>query len=251
MGHFIFILGMHRSGTSCLAGALERCGLYLGNVRRTGKFNAKGYYEIKAVQQIHDQILGLNLGTWCAPPQKVLVHPFHRKAIEKIAVQLSRRPPCGLKDPRLILLLEAWLDIVPIPYLLVGTFRHPQAVAQSLARRNGIPEEEGYKLWLHYNSALMQNHQAHKFPLVEFDLSNMTIYCHIIAALALKLGLNPDLSQLHEFISPELVHHHPDQLTVPLICREVYAYLQRYCFGSADIPDQFVWSKTIGQSAIA
>ena len=30
---FVFVLGMHRSGTSCLAGCLEHCGLHLGDVR--------------------------------------------------------------------------------------------------------------------------------------------------------------------------------------------------------------------------
>ncbi|WP_173204579.1 hypothetical protein [Sphingopyxis sp. BSNA05] len=38
---FVLILGMHRSGTSCLAGALERCGLHLGDVRRTGTHNKR------------------------------------------------------------------------------------------------------------------------------------------------------------------------------------------------------------------
>lgn len=57
--HFFLILGMHRSGTSCLTGALERCGVHLGEVRRKGKYNKKGYFENATIQKIHDQILGL------------------------------------------------------------------------------------------------------------------------------------------------------------------------------------------------
>ncbi len=45
---FVLNLGMHRCGTSCLAGCLERCGLHLGDVRRTGRHHARGYYGIVA-----------------------------------------------------------------------------------------------------------------------------------------------------------------------------------------------------------
>ncbi len=65
---FVFVLGMHRSGTSCLAGCLETCGLHLGDVRRTGRYNAKGYFELADLVQLHDQILGLNRSSWHNPP---------------------------------------------------------------------------------------------------------------------------------------------------------------------------------------
>lgn len=223
---FVFILGMHRSGTSCLAGCLERCGLYLGDVRRTGRFNAKGYYELRSVERLHDQILGLNRAAWHRPPQRVQVHPYHRQALEEIADQLSRHRPCGLKDPRLLLLLDTWLDLVAPPFMLVGTFRHPLAVARSLARRNGIPEEVGLELWLHYNATLIRRHQAKPFPIVEFDLSDIKAYCCTVAALAVELGLSPKLSQLRRFVSRELDHHPSADVAVPPACREAYAYLQ-------------------------
>jgi len=41
----ILILGMHRSGTSCLAGCLEEAGLYLGDVNLKAGFNKKGNRE--------------------------------------------------------------------------------------------------------------------------------------------------------------------------------------------------------------
>lgn len=225
---FVFILGMHRSGTSCLAGCLERCGLYLGDVRRAGRFNARGYYELRSVERLHDQILGLNRAAWHRPPQRVQVHPYHRQALEEIADQLSRQRHCGLKDPRLVLLLDTWLELVAPPRTLVATFRHPLAVAQSLARRNGIPEEVGLKLWLHYNAILIRRHQAEPFPIVEFDLSNIEAYCRTVAALALELGLSPKLSQLRLFVSRELDHHPTADVAVPSACREAYAYLQRH-----------------------
>jgi hypothetical protein len=38
----IIILGMHRSGTSLVAGCLEAAGLYLGPVNNYAPFNKKG-----------------------------------------------------------------------------------------------------------------------------------------------------------------------------------------------------------------
>ena len=227
---FVFILGMHRSGTSCLAGCLERCGLTLGAVRRSGRFNAKGYYELRAVARLHEQILGLNGGAWHDPPKRVVVHPYHQQALKEIADQLSVHRPSGLKDPRLVLLLDSWLELVAPPIRLVGTFRHPLAVAQSLARRNGIAEEEAIDLWLLYNRALIRRHRAAPFPLVAFDLANVDSYCRTVAALALKFGLSPKLSHLRHFVSQALEHHPAAGLSLPPACRETYAYLQEHCW---------------------
>ena len=41
----IVILGMHRSGTSCLAGCLEELGLHLGTVITSAPHNKKGNRE--------------------------------------------------------------------------------------------------------------------------------------------------------------------------------------------------------------
>ena len=41
----IAILGMHRSGTSCLAGSLQEAGIYLGDVVTSAAHNQKGNRE--------------------------------------------------------------------------------------------------------------------------------------------------------------------------------------------------------------
>jgi hypothetical protein len=223
---FVFILGMHRSGTSCLAGALERCGLYLGDVRRTGRFNARGYYELSQVQHIHDQILGLNRGAWHCPPLEVQVHPHHSALLADIANGLARRRPCGVKDPRLLLLLDAWTRLAPPPHCLAGTFRHPLAVAKSLLERNAIPLEDGLRLWLDYNTRLVQWHTRDPFPLIAYSLVEVEDYCQRVARLAASLGLKPQLARVRRFISSELEHHALADESVPAECQPVYHYLR-------------------------
>lgn len=223
---FVFILGMHRSGTSCLAGCLERCGLHLGKVRRTGRFNAKGYFERQDAIEIHDQILAMNRASWHQPPAELKVHPYYREKLTAIARELAQRRPCGIKDPRLLLLLETWLEIAPPPHALVGTFRHPLAVAQSLKRRNGMEEKKAIALWLHYNRALIYWHQKQPFPLIEFDLSKGTSYRRAIALLAKQLGLSANPFRLYMFVSSKLEHHASMQMAMPSACEDIYRYLQ-------------------------
>ena len=67
-GQSILILGMHRSGTSCLAGSLQEAGLYLGEVNTTAPHNAKGNRESRTIVALHDGLLQANGGAWDAPP---------------------------------------------------------------------------------------------------------------------------------------------------------------------------------------
>lgn len=228
--NFVFVLGMHRSGTSCLTGSLEQCGLFLGNVYRVGKYNIKGTRELIAARRPHHQIMAANGGFWRHPPAKVTVTPRQKQALEEIAVQLAKNVPCGLKDPRLLLLLDTWLDItrsLDVSPVLVGTFRHPVAVAQSLVKRNGMSEHEATTLWLWYNIRLVRWHQVYGLPLIKYDLADTPAYCCAVADLAAALGLEPDMDRLLNFVRADWEHNRPRQAPVPAMCQEVYAYLQQ------------------------
>ena len=64
----IVILGMHRSGTSCLAGTLQEAGLYLGEVHTENPFNRKGNRENPSIMALHEDILAHSEGSWHQPP---------------------------------------------------------------------------------------------------------------------------------------------------------------------------------------
>lgn len=231
---FVFILGMHRSGTSCLAGSLERCGLFLGDVVRRSPHNARGNHELRAALHVHNQILRASGGTWRQPPARVRLTWRQERALKAIAAPLVERAPSGLKDPRLLLLLDAWTELVD-SYTMVGTFRHPAAVARSLARRNQISQAKACNLWLAYNGELIRWHRRHRFPIVEFDLSDVETYCRTVAAVATALGLKPDMDKLYEFVSPGLDHAPPAHEPVPATCQEMYAYLQHHRCQPVDV----------------
>lgn len=221
---FVLVLGMHRSGTSCLAGALEACGLFLGEVGRSDRYNAKGNREHDPARQLNDRILEESGGAWSRPPDRVVVTAARQAEMQAVARELAQRPPCGLKDPRILLALDAWNEAVG-GAALVGTYRHPAAVAASLASRNGMPSGAAIDLWLRYNTALVERHRDQPFPIVEFDLQDPEAYCATVARIAARLGLASDHARIRAFVSAELDHSMDPGAPVPEACRALWEYL--------------------------
>jgi hypothetical protein len=166
----ILILGMHRSGTSCLAGSLEEAGLYLGEVNTAAPHNMKGNRESRAIMELHGDLLRANGGDWDAPPEQVVWSAEHRARRDAIIASYPSECIWGFKDPRTLLTLPGWLEALSSPRF-VGTFRHPIAVAASLQARNEIPVEKSLALWSDYNRLLLDYQRQFNFPLVSFDWS--------------------------------------------------------------------------------
>ena len=93
----------------------------------------------------------------------------------------------------------------------IGIYRHPAAVARSLAARGGMPEEKALGLWLHYNRRLLALHGRRPFPLLCFDESEEQLHARLDTVLC-SLGLTPPPGE--RFWSAALRHH--DTCTEPL-----------------------------------
>ncbi len=223
----VLILGMHRSGTSGLTGALEAAGLFLGETRLWSDDNRKGNREHSTAMALNTDVLAANKGNWKAPSQ---ISPLHwsqdlcnRRNI--LLADFAASAHWGLKDPRLIFTLEGWQDVLPNARM-VGIFRHPVSVAKSLEARKDLSFQEGLDLWKIYNRRLLQLHDATPFPLIDFDQPTQA-YLASVKALCAALNLpNPDASS--DFFDPELKHFTPPQtpLDDPELV-EIYAELQR------------------------
>ena len=138
----LFVLGMHRSGTSCLTGLLERAGLATGGTSCPHPYNRRGMFEQPDVREANRDILRRSGGSWSAPPARVPHAEVDPRAIRRALEPFRRESRWVVKDPRMVLTLEAWLPHVR-SFELVGTFRHPVAVARSLHARNEIPFSDG------------------------------------------------------------------------------------------------------------
>mgnify|MGYP001820469600 FL=1 len=187
----VIILGMHRSGTSCLAGSFQSAGLFLGDVNTAAPHNRKGNRENLTIMQLNDQVLANTGHAWNEPPpgdaQWTTADHEQRDAIID---ELSERSPWGFKDPRTLFTLTGWRERLPSARL-VGTLRHPMKVAASLAKRGGvlhIPPERGIQLWRQYNARLLQLKEQLDFPILDFD-SDATTYLQKVSKVAEMLGL--------------------------------------------------------------
>ncbi len=189
MGKGVAILGMHRSGTSCLTGLLGEAGVFLADVSRSNPYNKKGNHERRDIMILHDRVLAASDGSWDSPPDLPVSWPERDIAeLERLISDYAGHPIWAFKDPRSLLLLEGWLQAVPT-LKLIGTFRHPQAVAISLNQRSTMPERQCFDLWLTYNSRLLQFHDRYGFDLMNFDL-NADQYLATARAAMERLGLD-------------------------------------------------------------
>lgn len=186
-GRVIAILGMHRSGTSCLTGSLQEAGLELGDYHAWNRYNLKGNRENQGFVDLHDAILEANRGAWDRPPRRVVWLPEHEQRARDLLARYADRPVLGFKDPRTLLVLEGWKKLVP-GLERVGIFRHPDAVAQSLNRRSEMPRETALALWQSYNSRLYREYNRRHFPLLCFDVSGEAFNRDVDAVIE-RLGL--------------------------------------------------------------
>lgn len=198
----VAIIGMHRSGTSCLAGCLEDLGLSLGEVNTSAPYNLKGNRENTRLWPLHDGILARVGAAWDEPPGEPVVWTREERAElrARLADYDGLPRPWGFKDPRATLLLDGWLEEIP-DLRLAASFRHPDAVAASLHARNGFEPRQSHAIWLGYNAAVLRWRDVIPFALVDYDDEDYEVK---VRAAARDLGLRSDAPM--PFRSAELTH---------------------------------------------
>ncbi len=177
-GPWVLVVGMHRSGTSALTGALGHLGLQVpaGGDLVAGRYDNPVHYESQALTDLDDALLGALGGSWSAPPD---VDPGWERAgvatrYAPDAPRAARQAfptdgPVVWKDPRLCLLLPWWRALLPAPVATVLVWRHPVAVARSLRARQGFTVSLGLALWERYNRAALQALAGHPAYVVSYE----------------------------------------------------------------------------------
>ncbi len=160
----VLVIGMHRSGTSALAGALEAAGLSAGprdDLMPADRGNPDGHLELEGVGDLDDEILVRFGGTWDAPPSLAdgwAVDPDVDAFVDRARLLVDASFPGDrfvLKDPRFALLLPLWRRALLDRFCAVVIVRDPTAVAWSLALRDGLSTLTSFALWSsYYRSAL-------------------------------------------------------------------------------------------------
>ncbi|MCH8474826.1 MAG: glycosyltransferase [Opitutales bacterium] len=177
----IFVLGMHRSGTSAVAGLFARAGVPWGKpLLPPAQDNPKGFWEQTGVVGLNEQMLHALGLTWDTPQSlpkdwhKTLRNKGFVAKIQEVLTTLFPHylPLAGIKDPRLSRLYPIWAEAarkegwtpIPLPVL-----RHPEATAKSLQKRNALTLKTGLWLWYFYNRDLWENFVSEKTRQIDFD----------------------------------------------------------------------------------
>jgi hypothetical protein len=177
----VCVLGMHRSGTSLIAGTLSFMGVYLGPepslMNRPNMYNRKGFWEHRDFVHINEEILSRLGGRWYRPPgfgrnweSALEIEDLRRRAGAVIQQQFGSADVWGWKDPRTCLTLPFWQQLLPrMRYVIC--LRNPVDIAMSLHDRNGLSMVEGIALWLTYTRSSLQHtadEERHLFSYEQF-----------------------------------------------------------------------------------
>ena len=175
---WVLVVGMHRSGTSAMTGAMAAVGLVEPALDDLvfGLPDNPNHHESRSIMTTNDRMLRALGGSWSAPPPLGTDWedcPDAARAGRRCGggggLRLPRARSPGVEGPPgrpAPAVLASWLP-GPLPAVLV--WRRPLAVARSLCRRDGLTLTHGLALWDWYNRAAMAALAGHDVLVVRYD----------------------------------------------------------------------------------
>ena len=218
----LLVLGMHRSGTSALAGLLCQLGFQPPqNLDPGDANNPTGYWEPQKIRAFHNRLLEGAQSSWEDPLLPVLPwQPLNLElALEDLEQALVADFPTFdphaavqlIKDPRQCRLLPLWSALFekrPFQVSVVLVVRQPEEVAASLLSRDQLPLDRALLLWLsHMLEAERATRQLPRLVLSYAQLledpTEVVQRCQQLAGLPIAA---PSFELLGQWIRPDLNH---------------------------------------------
>ena len=157
----LLVLGMHRGGTSSMAGAMVRLGVTPPlNLIGGDDANPKGYWESLIINILNEDILAAGGSSWDDwrpfDPGRIdpaLAFTLKTRARSALIREFGEASLAVIKDPRICRLIPFWSSALQdsgwSPRAILP-LRSPLEVALSLNRRDGIPLSLGCLIWLRH-----------------------------------------------------------------------------------------------------
>ncbi len=220
----IVISGMHRSGTSSIAGVVSKLGAAVptGKLLATKPDNPRGFFESEKINLFNDRILtecGTNWSDWRAVNNEWPSNPKYPAYLEAAGRLLDEEYGNArfifLKDPRFSKILPFWIlalaksgfracHIIPV--------RHPDEVAASLGKLHLVPKNLAKLTWLRHllDAEVYSRNQPRIFVFWEEFLDDWE---RTAVEIAKRFDIAwPSLSDqvrtdIDQFVGRELQHH--------------------------------------------
>lgn len=231
------VLGMHRSGTSSVAGVLALLGAAAPrSLMGPAADNPKGFWESYAVSDLNDRILATGDSSWSdwRAFREDLSAPFQNEGVRVLQSEFDGAATIVLKDPRICRLYSFWRDVLSqagFSPIVVCPIRHPAEVQASLTNRNGMAAADAIQLWLRHvlDAERFSRGQQRIFICWSDFLSDWRSQLARLEALESSDFLLNDpqvAGRISEFLSPDLYHHrNSDDDASSSLDREVFATL--------------------------
>lgn len=259
----IVVLGMHRSGTSSVAGLLARMGAWPGEdaALLTGPDNPRGHYELAELHSACLRRLAAAGGDWKRPPSSApaaAVDAFRREAAAVLDT-LDRYRPWFIKEPRLCLVARELLPLLTRP-VFVHVVRDPLEVAGSLAARDRLGRAEAFALWERYTRAAFGATRGWPRVVVDYgelmaDPCAVALRLHAdLAALGIEGLAAPDPVAITAWIEPGLHRQRGDdgdhsQLSAAQ--RELFAAIEDRSVLDLDFADDIADATAVADASAA
>ena len=220
----IVVLGMYRSGTSSIAGALEKLGVYFGKHQDffpVDEFNKTGYRELREIMEFNRAVLaafGMNSiharplqPNWQDLPGNAWITPQLGRILEK---HFSGHPVWGWKEPQTCPLMpvyrKALEDIGLSPHYVICV-RNPLDTLASQRDLGPLPliGPRALGLWLHYTLSSLHQSIGTKRTVVIYEslLENPRLSLSpIISEITNIHPSESDWEKAEETIQPKLCH---------------------------------------------
>ena len=227
----VIVLGMHRSGTSALAGMLHHLGVDLGDqLMQASPDNPRGYWEHRDIVAVNHKLMAELGSSWddIGPlparwENSEAARCAGRDAAAILARDFAEARLWGLKDPRLCRLLPLWItvcDQLELNPRFVLVLRHPGDVASSLAVRDGLSTARAGVLWLRHALEAEQATRGHRRTIIHYeDLAARGGWRGAVSQISRELDLvwpagGPSVeAAIEAYLAPELRHHHAGDLS--------------------------------------
>lgn len=237
----VFVLGMHRSGTSALARVLNLLSFHLGDsLLGAGEGNSTGHWEPIPVIEINERVLAALGRTWSDLRQMQpdwLQNADVRGLLPEASLLLAREyvphHRWSIKDPRICRLLPFWLQALSqqssVRCSAVIAVRHPWEVAASLNRRDGLPLSHGLLLWWQHTRAALVNSRGLSRAVVSFSdlLQNWAGEVERITDaldIVMPEKMDAPAQEIASFLDPGARHevHNSSLHSIPGVLQEFY-----------------------------
>ncbi len=245
----IFVLGMHRSGTSAVARILNLMGVYFGGEHvSTGRSdqNAKGFWERRDVRDLNDDVLFGSRCDWdCVADFNLDAVPAETKsayvgAAADIVLNMDAHRPWFVKEPRLCLVFPIWRQVLENPFC-IHVLRNPLEVAHSLRTRNGIPIRTGLALWEAYSLHALNASTGLRRVFISYEdlMRDPSVAVERLHSVLVEQGgydlRVPSGNELNQFLDDALYRHRKTERSLRAVATTRQLQLYKALLGDTDV----------------